>query len=125
MTDENNPRSAAEALFKPRLPETLASTAPAAQTALTPAVNHQPVSGPRILPVLQPPPQGAPERPAVSEPRKRRRSLRASHVGQIPNSEYGRIRTLVTYGMTTAQAAEVYDVPVSEIERVVAAKVWK
>jgi hypothetical protein len=36
----------------------------------------------------------------------------------IPRSEFARIRTLVKYGMTVAQVAEVYGAAVGEIERI-------
>ena len=38
--------------------------------------------------------------------------------GEIPASQLARIRTWVKYGMTVAQVAKVYGVPVDEIERV-------
>ena len=37
----------------------------------------------------------------------------------IPSSQFGRIRALTSYGMTQAQVAELYDVSVEEIERIV------
>jgi hypothetical protein len=67
---------------------------------------------PRVLPILSP---AAPvrheerETPAAPEPQ----TMRA-----IPGSEFGRIRTLVKYGMTIAQVAEVYGVAADEIARI-------
>jgi hypothetical protein len=49
------------------------------------------------------------ETPVVPEPQATR---------EIAQSEFGRIRALVKYGMTVAQVAEVYGAAVSEIERV-------
>lgn len=37
----------------------------------------------------------------------------------VPPSQTGRVRALATYGMTCAQVAELYGVPVGEIERIV------
>jgi hypothetical protein len=37
---------------------------------------------------------------------------------EIARSQFGRIRTLVKYGMTVAQVAQVYGAAVSEIERI-------
>ena len=37
----------------------------------------------------------------------------------IPASQFGRVRTLVKYGMTQAQVAELYGVTVHEIERII------
>jgi hypothetical protein len=37
---------------------------------------------------------------------------------QIPRSQFDRIRTLVKYGMTGSQVADVYGVPIAEIARV-------
>jgi hypothetical protein len=37
---------------------------------------------------------------------------------KIPRSQFGRIRTLVTYGMTVAEVAKVYAVAADEIARI-------
>jgi len=37
---------------------------------------------------------------------------------KIARSQYARIRTLIKYGMTARQVAEVYGVAVGEIERI-------
>ena len=37
---------------------------------------------------------------------------------EIPWLQFGRIRALARYGMTVAQVAQVYGVPVGEIERI-------
>jgi hypothetical protein len=37
---------------------------------------------------------------------------------EIPRSQFARIRTLVRYGMTVAQVANVYRVAIGEIERI-------
>ena len=38
---------------------------------------------------------------------------------QIPVSQFGRVRTLTSYGMTRAQVAELYGVAVDEIDRII------
>jgi len=37
---------------------------------------------------------------------------------EIPRSQFGRIRTLVKYGMTVAQVAKVYGVAADEVARI-------
>jgi len=49
------------------------------------------------------------ETPVIPEPQ-------ATHA--IGQSEFARVRTLVKYGMTVAQVAEVYGAAVGEIERI-------
>ena len=49
------------------------------------------------------------ETPAAPEPQTMRK---------IPRSQFVRIRTLVKYGMTAAQVAEVYGVDAGEIARI-------
>ena len=39
--------------------------------------------------------------------------------GAVPPSQIGRVRTLTSYGMTPAQVAELYEVTVGEIERII------
>ncbi|HKM68985.1 MAG TPA: hypothetical protein VJX94_02700 [Stellaceae bacterium] len=58
------------------------------------------------------------EAPAVPKPVRRRRVVRRE-TGEIPASQYGRVRALASYGMTQAQVAEVYGVTVQTIERIV------
>jgi hypothetical protein len=96
-------RQAAEALFtaKPPVSEAL-DLAPADQSARKP----------RVLRIVSP---AAPvrheqlETPASREPQTPR---------QISRSQFARIRTLVKYGMTASQVAEVYGVPIADIARI-------
>src|SRR5438477_11310154 len=96
-------RQAAEALFTPK-----------------PDVIEQPVSDPsqsakarkpRVLPILR----AAPIRretvnlPATPQP---------ATAPDIPAKKAARVRTLVKYGMTVSQAAEIYGAPAEAIERV-------
>jgi hypothetical protein len=124
VPDEHNPhsaREAAEALFKP-LKQTPESKPDNTQTEIAAAVDHPSVREPRIFQIPQPQPESASEQPPVSKSRKTRGGSPTLNVGQLKKPEYGRIRALVTYGMTVAQVAEVYGVAESEIERVVRAK---
>ena len=49
------------------------------------------------------------ETPVIPEPQATR---------EIARSQFARIRTLVKYGMTVAQVAEIYGAAVGEIERI-------
>ena len=97
-------RQAAEALFTPK-----------------PDVIEQPVSDPsqsakarkpRVLPILPPAPipQQTVDAPATPEP---------ATAPDIPAEKAARVRTLVKYGMTVGQAADIYGVPVETIERII------
>jgi hypothetical protein len=95
-------RSAAEALFTPK-----------------PEITEQPVSEssqaprprkPRVLPILPAPIRQttadapvSPQQPAAPE---------------IPVQKRARVRTLVKYGMSVSQVADLYRVPVETIERI-------
>jgi hypothetical protein len=59
-----------------------------------------------------------PEAPASSAPRQRQSNARRK-VQRIPASAHGRIKALVTYGMSVADVADLYGVPVSDIVRIV------
>jgi hypothetical protein len=96
-------RQAAEALFTPK-----------------PEVTEQPVSDPsqsdkarkpRVLPILAPAPirQETIDTPSPSEP---------ATAHDIPAKKSAQLRTLVEYGMTVSQVADIYGVPVETIERI-------
>ena len=98
-------RQAAEALFPPKrqvteqpVPDSVPPAEPSARK-------------PRILSALPPAPvrreQGA--APTISEERM---------TTEIPRSQFARIRVWAEYGMTAAQVAAVYGVPVGAIERI-------
>jgi hypothetical protein len=106
-------RQAAEALFKPVRE---GGQHPQAAVNTTGSTEQQPQRQPRIFAVR---PQmsataeaeaTAKSKPAARKPTTRRRST-------VPPSQIARVRALATYGMTTAQLAELYDVTVDEIER--------
>ena len=95
-------RRAAEAIFTPK-----------------PGIDVQPVPDPaqsikahkpRVLPVLPPAAicQELVNASAASEP---------AAAPEIPANKSARLRTLVKYGMTISQVAEVYQVPIETIER--------
>jgi hypothetical protein len=98
-------RQAAEALFRSKPPvsgPSVPASAPADQSARKP----------RVLQIISPAvPVRHEERetPAAPEPQTMRK---------IPRSQFVRIRTLVKYGMTVAQVAEVYGVDADEIARI-------
>jgi hypothetical protein len=94
-------RRAAEALFTPRPGVT---EQPDSDPALTAKARK-----PRVLPTLPPAPirQEMAEAPAASAP-----------APEISAKQAARFRTLVKYGMTVSQVAEVYRVPVETIERI-------
>jgi hypothetical protein len=98
--DDSEPRAsarqAAEALFTP-------------QREGTKRLSR--VRKPRVLPVL--PPATAHEE-EIEQPR----SSEQQTVPKIARSQFARIHTLVRYGMTVRQVAEVYGVDVGEIERI-------
>ncbi len=100
-------RQAAEALFTSKPPPVSMPTIPASLATIDRSTRK-----PRVLPILSP---AAPvrheerETPAAPEPRTTR---------EIARSQFARILTLVKYGMTVAQVAEVYGATVSEIERI-------
>jgi hypothetical protein len=110
--DINSVRHAAEALFAPKKP--LANATAAGSTAAA----QQNVRKPRILSAVR---EQAPTlRAAYGEPNKpsRQRKIRRPRK-RVPVSDLARLRTWLKYGMTVRQAADVYGVSESEIERIV------
>jgi hypothetical protein len=101
----SNARRAAEELFRPK-PQTRRETDP---SALAPG--EQPPRKPRILPISRPEPVRA---AAVETPARRK----PPPAPKIPASQFARIRTWVTHGMSAADVAQVYGVAVEEIERI-------
>ena len=97
-------RQAAEELFtsKPAFSGPASEPPPAGQTARKPRVL-------RVIPPAAPVPAKEVETPISPEPRE---------TGEIPPSQFGRIRSWVKYGMTVAQVARVYRVAASDIERI-------
>jgi hypothetical protein len=103
--DMNRARQAAEALFAPRRQVT-EPTAP-----VPVASTDQTIRKPRILSAV--PAKPVPAEPVstslkVASPNKREKI--------IPRTHFARIRALVKYGMNISQVAELYGVPIGEIE---------
>jgi hypothetical protein len=94
-------RQAAEALFPPRRDVT--------EQAVSNPAQPSNARKPRILPALRPAPI---RREATDAPTASARSP----VFEIPARKSARLRTLVKYGMTVGQVAELYGVPVKTVE---------
>jgi hypothetical protein len=96
---------AAEALFTPKQQLTEQSTKGSTATA------GEPVRKSRVLPTL---PKAAVHQEELEPPIGPKPATTAN----IARSQFARIRTLVRYGMTARQVAEVYGVTVGEIDRI-------
>jgi hypothetical protein len=59
-----------------------------------------------------------PETPATL-PIERQGAIISQPTTDIPASEYGRIRTLAKHGMTLEQLAELYEVALDEVKRII------
>jgi hypothetical protein len=96
-------RQAAEALFKPK-PDVRE------QPASDPAQSAKPRK-PRMLPSLPSAPlrQETINAPTISE---------QPMAPEVPAKRLARLRTLLKYGMTVSQLADLYRVPVETIERI-------
>ena len=109
-------RQAAEALFKPTQ-ESKDREPPEATGSNAGSTEQQSKRQPRIFTI-------PPQRPATAEaetqpkPKPSPREPATRRRGAVPPMQIGRVRALATYGMTTAQVAELYGVTVDEIERV-------
>jgi hypothetical protein len=95
---------AAEALFTPKQQVTRQSTK--GSTAAGGSLRK-----PRVLPSL-------PKAPAPREELEAPISPKPETTAKIARSQFARIGTLVRYGMTARQVAEVYGVTVGEVERI-------
>ena len=112
-------RKNAEDLFKPRPQlKPVDRVAPTESSDLS--TQPQPRRQPRIFRVAPAPPPKVADLEASAQPKPpRRRCAIRSESRAIPSSQFGRIRALASYGMTQAQVAELYDVSVDEIERII------
>lgn len=112
----NRARQAAEDLFRPPRP----SADPGAASAPNEAESErQPRRQPRVFSIpprlsLNATREAASGATPTPPTKARRRSTNA-----IPSSQQGRVRALTTYGMTRSQVAELYGVPVEEIDWIV------
>ena len=109
--DVNRARDAAEALFAPK--GAIADPGSSKQTEAA----HRDIRKPRVLSAVTAK-QAIVQKPGV-ETTKRPVHRKARTPGKrVPVSHLARVRSWLKYGMTIAQAADVYGVSVSEIERI-------
>jgi hypothetical protein len=57
--------------------------------------------------------------PAAEPKQIRRAAAMGRETRQIPASQFGRVRALTNYGMTRAQVADLYEVTIDEIDRII------
>jgi hypothetical protein len=57
--------------------------------------------------------------PAAEPKVIRRRAAIKREAHEIPASQFGRVRALTNYGMTQAQVADLYEVTIDEIDRII------
>jgi hypothetical protein len=108
--DVDRARKAAEALFSPKRPIADPATQGDKGTA------QQASRKPRILSaVREQQPMIQPHHPEPTNPSLRLERRRPRK--RVPASHLARVRTWLNYGMTINQAADMYGVSVSEIER--------
>jgi hypothetical protein len=104
--DINRARQAAEALFAPKQ----RITEPAAPVPV--AATDQTTRKPRIL-------SAVPEKPVPVEPvSPSLKVVSPNKRAKIPVAHFARIRTWLEYGMNITQVAQLYGVPIREIESV-------
>jgi hypothetical protein len=111
-------RRAAEDLFKPQHQEaeTASPTLPPKDATSTERPTRR---QPRIF-TLPPRVPATTQTEAPPEPQPaRRKAMAKPRTNVVPPSQTGRVRTLTRYGMTPAQVAELYEVTVGEIERII------
>jgi hypothetical protein len=115
-------RQAAEELFTP--PQHKSQPAAAASPPNGGlAAEHPPRREPRIFTIPPRVPAGAQsEAPPEPKPGRQKPAVRRP-AAAVPLSQIGRVRALTSYGMTAAQVAELYDVSIGEIERILRAPV--
>lgn len=116
----NSARHAAEALFKPK-----AQAAPLRHPSPTGdavASEQPPQRTPRILTSSKAEPEPRPERETPDAAPAARQAAAAQPAANIPASEYRRVRTLATYGMTPEQVAELYEASLNEVTRIIGTK---
>jgi hypothetical protein len=57
--------------------------------------------------------------PAAEPKQIRRKAAIKREAPEIPVSQFGRVRALTNYGMTQAQVADLYEVTIDEIDRII------
>ena len=82
--------------------------------------DNQPRRQPRIFAIPPAVPMSTTKVEPAAEPKQiRRKAIDKRGTREIPLSQFGRVRTLTSYGMTPAQVAELYGVAVGEIDRII------
>jgi len=115
----NRARQNAEDLFKPKQQTTRADVPTSAPNDASSA-EHQPRRQPRVFAIPPIVPMSAAKVEPAAEPKQIRRKATAKReTREIPVSQFGRVRTLTSYGMTREQVAELYGVAVDEIDRII------
>ena len=124
MEDRNNrekgdrARQAAEELFKPARREVAEESAAATSNGAT-SSEQPPRRQPRIFAAPPRVPVTTFVEPAAEPKAIPRKAVGRRRASTVPPAQNGRVRALVTYGMTPAEVAEHYGVAVSEIERII------
>src|SRR6202030_3174697 len=81
---------------------------------------------PRIFAIPPAVPISAAKVEPAAEPKQiRRKATTKRETREIPVSQFGRVRTLTSYGMTRAQVAELYGVAVDEIDWIIRRPSWR
>ena len=115
----NRTRQNAEDLFKPK-PQTTRADVPTSAENDASSADHQPRRQPRIFATPLVVPMSTARVESAAEPIQLRRKTTAKReTREIPVSQFGRVRTLTSYGMTPAQVAELYGVTGGEIDRII------
>jgi len=115
----NRARQNAEDLFKPTQQLTRADV-PASAPNDAPSVEHQPRRQPRIFTIRPVAPMNTTKvEPAAAAKQIRRTAAIGRETREIPASQFGRVRALTNYGLTRAQVAELYEVTIDEIDRII------
>jgi hypothetical protein len=113
----NRARQDAEDLFAPRL---ALADAPTSAPNDAPSAEHQPRRQPRIFAIPSVAPMTIAKVEPAAEPKLiRRKAAIKREAREIPVSQFGRVRALTKYGMTQAQVADLYEVTIDEIGRVI------
>jgi hypothetical protein len=114
----NRTRQNAEDLFKPKQQPARADVPTSAPNDAS--AEHQPRRQPRIFTIRPVAPMNTATAEPAAEPNQIRRTAAIGReTREIPVSQFGRVRALTNYGMTQTQVAELYGVPVREIERII------
>jgi len=114
----NRTRQNAEELFKPKQQTT--RDVPMSAPNVASSTETQPRRQPRIFSIPPAVPISAAKVEPGAEPKQIRRKVTAEReTGEIPVSQFGRVRTLTSYGMTREQVAKLCGVAVDEIDRII------